>query len=470
MRPLLGNPLAPLATALLSLALCASGSQAAETETVGDKTIDELIAELEKRGVVQPAAQEQEGTPPVSPEGEEEGDKLLARLLAWFDRIDFYGDFRSRFEGFVFNEDALGNDPKDIYSWRYRLRFGVKTDINDYFDAAFQLATGPDARSGNQTLGSGVDFDPDDIFVDQAYLTLTPFGARDLPMDQSAHVRFGKVPNPFISKKGDDLILFDVDIQPEGIAIQYGLSPWDCLDLNLDLAYFLVEAIPVRSADPHLLALQLEKTWKPMDDLTIGLADSFYFYRNLDQDFFDRGSFAAKGFGAGGGNVPGGLSDRNTVHIMDYRAYVQYKGIDDWPVTVFGNFVKNLSAENTSGFGASKEDLAWSAGLEVGDKKKWVQMSAAYFQVEANAVPANFVDSDLFDARTNGEGWHFKLARQIFKNTDLKADLFLSDALDHDLYGPTTSAGGPDDPPTFFDDAVENHDRLRFRIDVVVKW
>ena len=29
---------------------------------------------------------------------------------------------------------------------------------------------------------------------------------------------------------------------------------------------------------------------------------------------------------------------------------------------------------------------------------------------------------------------------------------------------------GEGDPPLFFDDAVKGHDRLRFRIDVVVKW
>lgn len=457
----------PLVFAIAPFTLCtlfavftlvlATGARAAESETLGDKTIDELIVELQKRGVVPPTAQGE--TPAVSAQADTERDELLAKLLEWFERIDLYGDFRGRFEGFAFKRDVLGNNTKDRYRWRYRLRFGVKAEINEYVDAAFRLATGPDANSGNQTLGSGPDWDPDGVFVDEAYITVTPFGDRDLPMGQSAHVRFGKMPNPFISKKGDDLYVFDSDITPEGLSLGYGLSPCDGLDLNLDLAYYLVEEISSKNADPHLLALQLEKIWKPMDDLVVGFQDSFYFYRNLDQDFFDRGSFAQTDFAKSyGGNVPGGMSDGTAVTIMDYRAYVEYGGVADWPMMVFGSYTKNLRAENTSGFGAGKEDQAWSAGLQVGDKKKWVEMSAAYFQVGANAVPANFTDSDLFDGRTNGKGWHFKLARQIFKNTDLKSDFFWSDALDDDLFGPG------------FPDAVENKDRIRFRIDVVVKW
>ena len=115
MRRLLRIPVVLAAGALFGLALCDSSARA--SETVGDKTIDELIVELEKRGVVLTATREPEPTPAVGDEGDEEANELLKKLLAWSDRFDFYGDFRGRFEGFVFNEDSLGNNRKDVYGW-----------------------------------------------------------------------------------------------------------------------------------------------------------------------------------------------------------------------------------------------------------------------------------------------------------------------------------------------------------------
>ena len=120
----------------------------------------------------------------------------------------------------------------------------------------------------------------------------------------------------------------------------------------------------------------------------------------------------------------------------------------------------------TQGTPVNFTGTGWSIGTQMGDKEKNVELSVAYFELGANATPANFVDSDLFDGRTNGRGWHFKIARQIFENTELKADLLLSEPLDDDIFGLTSLNG----TAVSYVEAVENHDRLRFRIDVVVKW
>ena len=193
----------------------------AEEPTLADTTIDELIEELERRGVVGERAEEA----PPSPASAEE-NKVLATLLAWFERIDLYGDFRARFEGIVFNTDSLGDNANDRFRFRYRLRLGAKVDINDYFDVAFRLSTGPDANSSNQTLGKGADFDPDGVFVDQAYITAKPFAKIELPLAGQSHIRFGKMPNPFRSKQGADRIVWDPDIMPEGMTVDY--SFWLC--------------------------------------------------------------------------------------------------------------------------------------------------------------------------------------------------------------------------------------------------
>jgi hypothetical protein len=73
----------------------------------------------------------------------------------------------------------------------------------------------------------------------------------------------------------------------------------------------------------------------------------------------------------------------------------------------------------------------------------------------ANAVPANFTDSDLFDGQTNGKGFLIYGARQIYSKTDLKLTLFLGDALDEDI---THSP------------AVDDSHRKRLQTDIVVKF
>jgi hypothetical protein len=162
--------------------------------------------------------------------------------------------------------------------------------------------------------------------------------------------------------------------------------------------------------------------------------------------------------GIDNGNLAGGLTDDSKVDIADLRVWGKLTVIEGWPILVYGNVLKNLSAKDVSAMGG-KEDLAWGVGVEVGDKKKFVKVGAGYFRVEANAVPGgNFTDSDLFQGKTNAEGWSIYAARQIFKNTDLSFTLLLEDGpLDKDIAG----VGGA---------ALADSDRTRLQVNVVVKF
>jgi hypothetical protein len=114
--------------------------------------------------------------------------------LAWYDRISFHGDFRGRVENFWIK------NARDRNRLRYRLRIGADADVNDYVQVSLRLATGEASRSGNQTLGRRTDFDPDKIFIDQAFVTLMPFGAEGPPVGDAFDVKFGKFSNPFRPK------------------------------------------------------------------------------------------------------------------------------------------------------------------------------------------------------------------------------------------------------------------------------
>ena len=82
-------------------------------------------------------------------------------------------------------------------------------------------------------------------------------------------------------------------------------------------------------------------------------------------------------------------------------------------------------------------------------------VGAGYFWLEANAVPARFMDSDIFDGTTNGKGWGIFGAKQIYPRTDLEFSLLIDDALRDDI---------------LWEPAVSGARRVRLRTDVRVNF
>lgn len=369
---------------------------------------------------------------------------------SWFERIDFSGDFRGRDEVFVF--DGM----KDRHRLRYRLRFGAKTEVNDHVELGLRLATGPDANSGNQTLGSGVDFEPDGIFLDKAYITVKPHGAEKPTFGDSFDVTFGKMGNPFRPRKGmgEGLLIWDGDITPEGVALSWGASPCDCWTTNLDVAYFVIDensgtSDPFEKRDPAIIAVQLDDTVKITDDIKFQSHLSYYALRKLDGAFADR---VAGGDGEGFNGNTAGLTSNRHVDLLEFHGATSVGAIEDWPLTVWGSFIINLSAD---GVGEGKQNKGFGVGVEVGDKKKFVKIGAAYFEIEADAVPANLHDSDVLDGTSNGKSWLIAATRQIWTNTDFHVRAYFSDELDKDV------SALQDKSPT---------DRVRVQTNVVVKF
>ena len=373
------------------------------------------------------------------------GDALAKE--GWTDGISLFGDFRVRYEGFWFDEDPLGNEHVDRHRARYRLRFGAKAEINDYAKLKFRFASGSgSATTRNVTLGAEDDFAPHELEIDQAYLTIHPFGKRQMPAKMKADLLLGKFSNPFRSKKGLALLVWDSDITPDGAVASLAVSALHCFDLSLKSGYLIIDEEEF-SKDSRIWALQLGGVGRPAKAFSMGANLSYYGWRALDSDFFTR--VEAKG------NLPGGLSSDDELDIADVRVWFEFAGIEVWPILIYGNAVRNFSAQNTTGFNAGKEDSAWSVGLVMGDKKKSVQVGAGYFRLEANAIPGPFHDSDFTNGRTNGSVWVFHAKRQLLPNMDLKAELFLSQAAKASIsYVP----------------AVDNSKFIRFRADISVKF
>src|SRR2546423_2698462 len=143
------------------------------------------------------------------------------KISAPINEVELYGDMRLRYEQRqgttpdVMPGSPGPNDTLKRSRERYRLRLGLRGTLADdwFFGLRFETSTNP--RSTNVTFGD--DAGPfgkasDALGVGQAYLGYSGF--RDI------RLTVGKMPNPLVTT----LMVWDADINPEGIADQWNDS------------------------------------------------------------------------------------------------------------------------------------------------------------------------------------------------------------------------------------------------------
>jgi len=414
-----------------ALTLLGCFSFARPARAADEAVIREVLAILKERGIVDEARY-----------GElvEKSKAYETKQGSLLSKIVWTGDFRARLENFWYDEDALGGEPDDRHRARYRLRLGATVPVNEWLTAGFRLASGEsENRSTNRSLGAGDDFDRDTIAIDEAFLQLK------LPIDAgSTSLVFGKQSNPFLWKNGKDYMNWDPDYSPEGVSLRWTMQPTDRASLFANAGYFLIDENG-SAKDPHFFALQGGGQLQAGEKLAFGGRATWFSYHSLNDAFFTRH--------AAFGNV--GLSDNSdgSIDQLELSAYGRSTHSAAWPVLLHAHYAKNLDAVSIPGEG--EQDTGWGVALEVGDPKQFALLGVGYYALEADFAPALYTDSDLTDGFTNREGWAFYGTRQVFSNTELTLELFLSDALDSSPLFATSIAGS---------------ERFRLRSDVVVKF
>lgn len=444
---------------LLAASLVLAVSPVARAGESDKSVVDEILSVLRERGDLDQA----------------EYERLVARnadhekkaATSWTSRISLFGDLRARYEGFWLHSDQV-SDLENRERGRYRARIGATATINDYVSSTVRLSSGEgDNRSAHTSFGrSAPDFNPDDVYLDIAQVQLRSKEGQIPVTGGVATAVAGKMQNPFLWKIGQDNLLFDPDITPEGLSLAWTGSPWKGVKLWTTGAWYVIDenfSTTSVNKDPKLLAAQLGAELGPTSDFTFGLRTSWYGFRSLDASFVSRGvsgTVAGGGATTSAGNLSDGLTGSSAGDGMDVgeaSAYATWAGFASWPITVYGTFATNFSAEPSSLFpGAGRNPDAWMVGVETGDKTKWLRIGAAFAHLEANAFPSMFVDSDLFDGTTNREGWVFYGSKQILPNTDINLALFASDGIEDQLPAFAPSLAGSK--------------RLRAKADLEVKF
>ncbi len=322
----------------------------------------------------------------------------------WVTRMNWYGDFRYRYENIDDDRKATPEDRN-----RIRVRLGLNAKVNDEWNLGFRIATGgSDPVSTNQTLGQS--FSGKSLRLDLAFLDYHPLWMPGL------NLQAGKMLNPFYTVGGNQLI-WDNDLNPEGGAFHY-LWPLDeQTQVNLTGGGFWVDEVST-GANPALWGFQAYVR-HAFDKPTYVLGGaSWYDYPHL------QGSPDLKSTWQSGSHDFFGNTPNNGVFAYNYSLFELFgefgTEIRGLPVAVYGDWVENTLAP--------RRNTGWLVGAALNklkDPGSW-QFTYDYREIGADAVVGQFNDSDFLGGGTGGRGHRFGFLYQVARNVQAGANYYLS--------------------------------------------
>lgn len=389
---------------------------------VGDVKADEVaelkqqMAQMQQRLEQLEAQQKQQNKQMEEKISEAVEKKQIGALpdsFKWVEKVKISGDLRYRHESI--DAESSGRWGKGRHRHRIRARLGLDGKINDEWDVGFRIASGSsDPSSTNQSLDNG--FSSKDLWLDLAYFNWHPSTVAGL------NVYGGKMKNPFY-KVGKNQLIWDGDMNPEGIASKYVIPFGDYDKLYINGGGFWAEESS-SGIDQSLWGAQayLKHSLENKDYLLGGA--SYFDYGNTKGQATIYDSTDSYG-----NSVDGSGKYANDYDIVEGFAEYGFK-VGEMPVSVFGNYVQNTAA-------TTSEDTGWLIGFKLNKAKKpgsW-QFSYNYRDLEKDAVIGVFSDSDFIGGGTDGKGHKFGFKYQIAKNLQAGLTYLLNEAgSDNDDY------------------------------------
>lgn len=294
----------------------------------------------------------------------------------WYERIQFGGDFRSRYEGFYQDGETTR------HRGRLRLRLRIDTDINDDTHLQIQIASGDDGTpvSTNQTFTSF--FRPKPFNLDRANIAYNPSGASALTLGA------GKFGFPVTRTQ----MTWDDDLNWEGGYEQVAWDAGDSVGLKVVALQTIVNEVS-SDQDSYMLAGYAEV------DLALGnhslqLSVADYGFGNVDQVAVGRADGPLTSILTNqverdaDGSIVGFVSDFNMVDVI-----VQVEldtGRERYPFRVLADFVRNTRA-------ASDLDTGMWFEAEYGGSRAAgsYTLGYTYGRIEQDAVLSPFMFSDI---------------------------------------------------------------------------
>ncbi|MBL7180307.1 MAG: putative porin [Desulfobacterales bacterium] len=321
----------------------------------------------------------------------------------WTERVQLGGDLRLRYEGLYNREQRQTNGSTIALPTRdqYRIRARVFVDgkVSDEVSAHFMLCTNQDtnkeATTTNQSLTD--DFNDKGIYLHRAYGTYKPHWLEGLELTA------GKFKNTFLHTD----IMWDPDVNPEGIYERYQYQGWKTFQPFVHLGQMVVNEVDLQTDDAALYIYQGGFDWK-IGPVKWTLAGSYYDWANLHNSKYLHTADYRKG---GGNTFTGALVNTsvypNTAATAQYKydynlaEAITYLNFKAWsvPVKLTFDYIKN-----TDGDVPDDKDTAYYAGFTLGQNKQKGDMSLdyKYARIERDAVIGSMNDQDFYGANRKG--------------------------------------------------------------------
>ena len=313
-------------------------------------------------------------------------------------KLKFKGDLRLR--------DQSENLDSGVSRQRYRIRFrlGGESNISEQTSVKFGLASGGvDPRSTNQTLQNS--FQTPDIRLDYAFVkhqyssTLTGFA--------------GKMKNPLF--KTSDM-LWDSDINPEGVAARYKTSFFGVKSF-INGGYFVLDELSANENDIYLISLQQGGHHKVNSSTSFNGAIGYYQTQNLKGNILDNSAETNTG------STTGLPDDFASIVVSGKLSFSNILGVA--LISPFAEVVTNVNQDSNNNGGIF--------GVKVGDEKlnapkKW-QSTLSYRYLQADAWLDIFPDSDAYGGSTNIEGFEVKYSYATSNKSKVTVDVYMTDII-----------------------------------------
>ena len=343
---------------------------------------------------------------------EEKAD--LGLVPDWINNVTIKGDLRYRHEWMDDERRSWGDSNRH----RIRARIGIYGKVNDEVDYGFRLASGNSATATQSATTTNQDledaFSSKGIWLDLAYFDYHPDAITGLK------VLGGKFKNPYFFP-GNNNLMYDTDVTPEGIAASYKTKWTDNVDLfGIAGGHYVRETGSGSSDgdDSGLFAAQAGATYRipDMEKTYVTAGGGYFDYGNT------KGKTALSAFA-------GNKSADTTTYDSDFdiaQGFVEVGfPVSGLPVKVFGDYLKNTSAK-------SSEDTGYLIGASIGKCKKqgsW-QFGYNYRDLEADAVIGALTEGTFAGGGTNVKGHTLSLGYQLAKNVQMGLSYFVAERTD----------------------------------------
>jgi Putative porin len=315
------------------------------------------------------------------------------------------GDVRVRFEDRT-GKIAVTEDHLERERFRYRFRTSLAGRLLNNWAFGVRLETATGSRSSNVTMGD--DAGPfaktnDAVNIGQIYATWTPTAEWTFTV--------GRMANPLVTTS----MVWDGDINPEGLSEQFKHRAGNN-EFAVTLGQFLYSTsgnqntttvtatAPAGAKDLFLTAWQGSyKRYVEGATTFFQIAPTVYAYYNTDQ----RKNPAA----FNSVMVAGNPAPINNLFVLEVPFEYDWVAANGVALRAFADVAINFDADKRAAkFGRADldgEDKAFHVGFQYGKASLPGEWDARIFyqSVGAFALDANLVDSDLFDSKTNMQGW-----------------------------------------------------------------